>query len=110
MASAAVLGAAAGTGLALVVAVTIVVYRYYSAKRLGKYWSTLDRWPDPPASQTIKGYHDIKQGQHHSHNPTGAHVLDCWRKPPRNYYAVQSRVRTIFFFIHNRLTKIRLNY
>ncbi|XP_057318595.1 synaptotagmin-5 isoform X2 [Microplitis mediator] len=89
MVSAAVLGAAAGTGLALVVAVTIVVYRYYSVKRLGKYWSTLDRWPEPPASSN-KSCYNTNQGHHHCHSPP-PHVLNCWRKPQRNYYAVQSQ-------------------
>ncbi|XP_053593647.1 synaptotagmin-5 isoform X2 [Microplitis demolitor] len=89
MVSAAVLGAAAGTGLALVVAVTIVVYRYYSVKRLGKYWSTLDRWPEPPASSN-KSCYNTNQGHHHCHSPP-SHVLNCWRKPQRNYYAVQSQ-------------------
>lgn len=40
--SSAILGAATGTGLALVVAVTIVVYRYYLVKRQGKEWAQLE--------------------------------------------------------------------
>lgn len=40
--SSAILGAAAGTGLALVVAVTIVTYRYYLAKRQCKEWAELE--------------------------------------------------------------------
>lgn len=40
--SSAVLGAAAGTGLALVVAMTIVVYRYYQLQRQGKEWEDLE--------------------------------------------------------------------
>lgn len=40
--SSAILGAATGTGLALVVAVTIVVYRYYLVKREGKEWAELE--------------------------------------------------------------------
>lgn len=36
MVSSAVLGAAAGTGLALLLAVTIVMYRYYLLRRRGK--------------------------------------------------------------------------
>lgn len=46
MVSSAVLGAATGTGLALVVAVTIVVYRYYLVKRRGKEWDELDQWEE----------------------------------------------------------------
>ncbi|KAL7734970.1 hypothetical protein ACLKA6_011235 [Drosophila palustris] len=44
MVSSAVLGAAAGTGLALLLAVTIVMYRYYLLRRRGKEWEELDRW------------------------------------------------------------------
>ena len=40
--SSAVLGAATGTGLALVVAVTIVCYRYYLHKKQGKEWAELE--------------------------------------------------------------------
>ncbi|XP_055703141.1 synaptotagmin-5 isoform X2 [Phlebotomus papatasi] len=40
--SSAVLGAAAGTGLALLVAMTIVVYRYYQVRRRGKEWAELE--------------------------------------------------------------------
>lgn len=36
MVSSAVLGAAAGTGLALLLAVTIVMYRYYLLRKRGK--------------------------------------------------------------------------
>jgi hypothetical protein len=46
MVTSAVLGAAAGTGLALVVAMTIVVYRYYAVRRRGKDWSRLERFGD----------------------------------------------------------------
>lgn len=46
MVSSAVLGAATGTGLALVVAVTIVMYRYYLLRRRGKEWDELDRWEE----------------------------------------------------------------
>jgi hypothetical protein len=46
MVTSAVLGAAAGTGLALVVAMTIVVYRYYALRRRGKDWSQLERFGD----------------------------------------------------------------
>jgi len=43
MVGSAVLGAATGTGLALVVAMTLVVYRYYRQKRHGKEWGNLER-------------------------------------------------------------------
>lgn len=50
MVGSAVLGAATGTGLALVVAMTIVVYRYYAYKRYGKEWSDLERFSDSRSS------------------------------------------------------------
>jgi len=46
MVSSAVLGAAAGTGLALILAVTIVMYRYYLLRKRGKEWDELDRWEE----------------------------------------------------------------
>ncbi|XP_074097333.1 synaptotagmin beta isoform X2 [Cotesia typhae] len=90
MVSAAVLGAATGTGLALVVAVTIVVYRYYSVKRLNKYWSTLDRWPEPPEPSNNSNSSVIDNNNCKDKN-SPLYVLDCWRKTHRNYYAVQSQ-------------------
>ncbi|XP_014610009.1 PREDICTED: uncharacterized protein LOC106789945 [Polistes canadensis] len=88
MVSSAVLGAAAGTGLALVVAVTIVVYRYYAFKRKVKYWSNLDRWPDPP--QTNKNNEKSSElNQNHCREISTSYVLDCWKKPQQSYYAVQ---------------------
>lgn len=92
MMSSAIFGAAAGTGLALVIAMTIVMYRYYSVKRRGKWnWSNLDRWPDPSA---IRSNDDGQSRHHHCHAPPPAtsHVLDCWRKPQKSYYAVQTGV------------------
>jgi hypothetical protein len=47
MVASAVLGAAAGTGMALFVAMTIVIYRYYSHRRKVKEWDSLDRMPFP---------------------------------------------------------------
>ncbi|GLV35762.1 Synaptotagmin beta [Carabus blaptoides fortunei] len=47
MVASAVLGAAAGTGMALVVAMTIVVYRYYTLRRRTKEWGSLDRCMSP---------------------------------------------------------------
>ncbi|XP_012288184.1 synaptotagmin-6 [Orussus abietinus] len=85
MVSSAILGAATGTGLALVVAMTIVVYRYYAAKRKGKHWSDLDRWRDPPPTKPRQETH-----YHHSHCAPTSRVLDCWNKPQNNYCAVQS--------------------
>lgn len=51
--SSAVLGAAAGTGLALLVAVTIVVYRYYLVRRRGKEWAELDRCESRKSARKI---------------------------------------------------------
>ncbi|XP_029055892.1 synaptotagmin-5 isoform X2 [Osmia bicornis bicornis] len=89
MVSSAIFGAATGTGLALVVAMTIVIYRYYAVKRKGKYWSNLDRWPDPPS---IPKKPDNRQENchHHSHDTSSSHVLNCWRQQQKNYYAVQT--------------------
>lgn len=53
LASSAVLGAAAGTGLALLVAVTIVVYRYYLVRRKGREWAELDRWEETRCARKI---------------------------------------------------------
>lgn len=89
MVSSAIFGAAAGTGLALVVAMTIVVYRYYAVKRKGKYWSNLDRWPDPPG--TKRPEERQKDCSEHCHDASSSHVLNCWRKEQKNYYAVQTR-------------------
>lgn len=90
MISSAIFGAAAGTGLALVVAMTIVVYRYYAVKRKGKYWSNLDRWPDPPSTSKPEVRH--QNCPQHCHDDSSSHVLNCWRKPQKNYYAVQTGV------------------
>ncbi|XP_043520333.1 synaptotagmin-5 isoform X2 [Frieseomelitta varia] len=89
MVSSAIFGAAAGTGLALVVAMTIVVYRYYAVKRKGKYWSNLDRWPDPPG--TKRPEERQKDCSEHCHDASSSQVLNCWRKEQKNYYAVQTR-------------------
>lgn len=94
MVSSAIYGAAAGTGLALVVAMTIVVYRYYAVKRKGKYWSNLDRWPDPPG--TKRPEERQKDCSEHCHDASSSHVLNCWRKEQKNYYAVQNRVSTMY--------------
>lgn len=50
MTSSAVLGAAAGTGLALLVAMTVMVYRYYSVRRWGKEWNYKGSWTAGPAT------------------------------------------------------------
>lgn len=47
MVASAVLGAAAGTGMALFVAMTIVMYRYYTFRRKAKEWGSLDKMPFP---------------------------------------------------------------
>ncbi|XP_071056275.1 synaptotagmin-5 isoform X2 [Onthophagus taurus] len=43
MVTSAILGAAAGSGMALFVGLTIVIYRYYYQKRRSKLWANLDR-------------------------------------------------------------------
>ncbi|XP_076641260.1 synaptotagmin beta [Halictus rubicundus] len=93
MVSSAIFGAAAGTGLALVVAVTIVVYRYYSVKRKGSYWSNLDRWPDPPTTRRpeTRQEHSFQQSQ----DATSSHMLNCWKNQQKNYYTVQSGEFTV---------------
>lgn len=53
MVASAVLGAAAGTGMALFVAMTIVVYRYYTYRRKAKEWGSLDRMPFPDTHQQL---------------------------------------------------------
>lgn len=99
MVSSAIFGAATGTGLALVVAMTIVVYRYYAVKRKGKYWSNLDRWPDPP-SITKKPDGRQENCHHHSHDTSSSRVLNCWRQQQKNYYAVQTGVSAINLCMH----------
>lgn len=62
MVASAVLGAAAGTGMALVVAMTIVVYRYYTLRRRAKEWGPLDRYTsDIPPRKTTKPVYAITQ-------------------------------------------------
>lgn len=39
--SSAIVGAVTGTGIALLLAATIVMYRYYHVKRQGKLWAEL---------------------------------------------------------------------
>lgn len=49
----AVLGAATGTGLALLLAGTIVIYRYYVMRRKGREWDELDRWEETRMARKI---------------------------------------------------------
>ncbi|XP_068082352.1 synaptotagmin-5 [Anabrus simplex] len=63
MVASAVLGAATGTGLALVVAMTIVVWRYYAARRHGKDWSQLERLGD---TSVASAWRKVKSGKAHS--------------------------------------------
>jgi hypothetical protein len=63
MVTSAVLGAAAGTGMALVVAMTIVVYRYYALRRQGKDWGRLDRFGD--TSLLNADWSAVKKGKPH---------------------------------------------
>ncbi|KAL1509133.1 hypothetical protein ABEB36_003920 [Hypothenemus hampei] len=56
MVGSAVLGAALGTGAALLIAMTIVVYRYYNYKRQDKEWNSIDRVPYQRVSKPIGTY------------------------------------------------------
>lgn len=49
----AVLGAATGTGMALLLAGSIVIYRYYAARRKGREWDELDRWEETRLARKI---------------------------------------------------------
>lgn len=108
MVSSAIFGAAAGTGLALFVAMTIVVYRYYAVRRKGKYWSSLDRWPEPPG--TKKSETRQEGCSEHCHNASASHVLNCWRKQQKNYHAVQTTVCKICFSIWIAIRASNKNY
>lgn len=108
MVSSAIFGAAAGTGLALFVAMTIVVYRYYAVRRKGKYWSSLDRWPDPPG--TKKSETRQEGCSEHCHDASASHVLNCWRKQQKNYHAVQTTVCKICFSIWIAIRASNKNY
>ncbi|KAJ8664394.1 hypothetical protein QAD02_006056 [Eretmocerus hayati] len=99
MVSSAVLGAAAGTGLALVIAVTIVVYRYYSAERKVRSWSSLDRWPEPPkltcknppqATKLLKQQLIGQQRYNGSTDLEACRVFDSLRKSHTCYYGTQN--------------------
>lgn len=47
MAETAIFGAALGTGTALLIAVTIIMYKYYRLKQQTKAWHSLDQMPFP---------------------------------------------------------------
>lgn len=51
MAESAVFGAALGTGTALLIAVTIIMYKYYRLKQQTKAWHSLDQLPFPPVAE-----------------------------------------------------------
>ncbi|KAF7277500.1 hypothetical protein GWI33_007040, partial [Rhynchophorus ferrugineus] len=51
MVGSAVFGAAVGTGAALLIAMTIVVYRYYNHKRQTNEWRSLDKLPYQPVHE-----------------------------------------------------------
>ncbi|KAK7867767.1 hypothetical protein R5R35_002266 [Gryllus longicercus] len=87
MVTSAVLGAAAGTGLALVVAMTIVVYRYYAMRRHGKAWSDLERAGELPGWRRAAGGAAHAQAHTHAHRAPHAHP------PPRALpaYALHQR-------------------
>lgn len=44
----AIFGTALGTGTALLIAVTIIMYKYYRLKQQTKAWHSLDQMPFPP--------------------------------------------------------------
>lgn len=44
--SSAILGAASGIGLAFIVAISIIMYRYYLIKRRAKEWAELNCWDE----------------------------------------------------------------
>ncbi|XP_044317470.1 synaptotagmin-5 [Drosophila rhopaloa] len=107
MVSSAVLGAAAGTGLALILAVTIVMYRYYLLRKRGKEWDELDRWeetrimrklqmkevaiakecqPIQPASQ-LHGMHGGMGFNHHHMGSVSATGTDILRGPAEVFHS-----------------------
>lgn len=47
----AVFGAALGTGTTLLIAVTIIMYKYYRLKRKTKEWHSLDQMPFPVVTE-----------------------------------------------------------
>ncbi|XP_073997214.1 synaptotagmin beta isoform X2 [Rhodnius prolixus] len=55
MVASAVLGAATGTGLALLVAMTLVLYRYYASRRYGKDWGDVERFGVPQGWNVNRG-------------------------------------------------------
>lgn len=87
MVASAVLGAAAGTGMALIVAMTIVVYRYYTLKRKDKEWGSLDRMPFPDSVTVYKK----------SNKPIYAAVTQKVRKQ-KSYYCLSRWVRDVDFY------------
>lgn len=46
-----VFGAALGTGTALLIAVTIIMYKYYRLKQKTKEWHSLDQLPFPMVAE-----------------------------------------------------------
>uniref|UniRef100_A0A1B0GD00 Uncharacterized protein n=1 Tax=Glossina morsitans morsitans TaxID=37546 RepID=A0A1B0GD00_GLOMM len=64
MVSSAVLGAAVGSGLALMVAVTIVMYRYYLLRRRGKEWDELDRWEETRILRKLQLRFELEERVH----------------------------------------------
>lgn len=47
----AIFGAALGTGTALLIAVTIIMYKYYRLKQKTKEWHSLDQLPFPVVTE-----------------------------------------------------------
>ncbi|KRF84845.1 synaptotagmin-5 isoform X2 [Drosophila virilis] len=78
MVSSAVLGAATGTGLALLLAVTIVMYRYYLLRRRGKEWDELDRWEETRIMRKLKLKEvNISKESHPIQPATQLHGIPC---------------------------------
>ena len=67
MVTSAVLGAAVGMGLALLIAMTIMVYRYYALRRRSKDWSLLERC----------GYSSLIVGERSAFGKSKPHLPVC---------------------------------
>jgi hypothetical protein len=65
MVTSAVLGAAAGTGFALLVAMTIVLYRYYALRRRNKDWGEIEQ----NADSSLLGGERSTVGNSRQHQP-----------------------------------------
>ena len=67
MVASAVLGAAVGTGLALVVAMTVLLYHYYVSRRQCKDWGDLERFETPmPSTSSVRSSRSCSGKRHGS--------------------------------------------